>query len=255
MSVHACRAKAVLVALMLAGAVAAGPDEGLVGWWRFDETGGLAVVDGSGNGRDGQILADAQGVEHVAGRSGGALAFTGGPQDTRGEAGCVAIAGLGEIDWSRGLTIEVWVRFDELVRPSTYEIVSNTVADRGPGFRLMLSWASLWLRSGEGGSGRTWGAGSDPSVTALRTGEWYHLAGTYDGSVFRVYVDGALVGESEPGLTLTPGEPTVWVGSYRAGFAYGLTGAVDDLRLYSTARSAAQIVMDAKLGTAAGAAM
>ena len=79
-------------------------------------------------------------------------------------------------------------------------------------------------------------------------GEWYHMAGTYDGAIFRVYVDGALAGQSEGQLALTPGESTVWVGAYRGGYAYGLDALVDDVRLYDYARSPAQVMMDAKLG-------
>ncbi|HJN15109.1 MAG TPA: LamG domain-containing protein, partial [Armatimonadota bacterium] len=196
----------LLMLLVSLPAMSHGAETSLVGYWPFDATEGLAVIDASGNGRHGEILNNSLGATRVTGRSSGAIEFDGGDQDARGGAGCVAIPGLDAIDWSEGLTVEVWVRFTDLQRPSTYEIVSNTQDDRGKGFRLMLSWASLLLRSGEGGAGETWGAGSDPTGTSIRTDEWYHLAGTYDGSVFRVYVDGALVGESAEGLDLTQGQ-------------------------------------------------
>ena len=232
----------------MAWAVAAsGAEPGLMGHWRFEEAEGLRIEDASGNGRHGQILDESRGVRRVKGRRGRAVECTRGPQDARGQAGCIAIPGFDDVDWSKGLTVEVWVHFVKLSRPRTYEIVSNTLDDRGPGFRLMLSWSSLWLRSGEGGAGSTWGAQSDPTVTAIRTGEWYHLAGTYYGTVFRVYVDGELTGENTPKRPLTPGGTTIYVGAYRGGFAYGLDGIVDDLKLYNHPRTPEQIVMDAKL--------
>lgn len=238
---------AALVAIACPAVCDGDPDGAPVGFWRFDEPDGLDLLDASGNGHKGEILNNSRGVERVDGRNGGALSFSAGDQKQRGKAGGARLLGLDGLSWSQGLTVALWVKFTSINRPDTYELVSNTVADRGPGFRFVLSWSALSLRSGEGGSGKTWGCGSDATRITLKTGEWYHLAGTYDGSVFRTFIDGALVGESDPGLTLTEGEGTVWVGSYRGGYAYGLTGLVDDLRLYDYARTPAQIIMDAKL--------
>ena len=47
---------------------------------------------------------------------------------------------------------------------------------------------------------------------------------------------------------LARGDTTVHIGAYRGGYAYGLDGVVDDLKLYNYAQSAEHVVMDAKLG-------
>jgi len=60
--------------------------------------------------------------------------------------------------------------------------------------------------------------------------------------------DEVLAAHSEANLALTPGDVTLGVGAYGAGYAHGLNGIVDDLRLYNCARSAAEIIRDAKLG-------
>jgi hypothetical protein len=224
------------------------PTGQLLGHWPFDEADGLAASEATGRLPAAEILNAGQGVRHVPGRTGMALEFSGGDPAARGQAGCLQLKGLEPVDWGKGLTVEAWVRFRRLERPATYEIASNTKDDRGPGWRFMVSWQSLCLRSGEGGAGTTWGAASSPSMVRFETGQWYHLAGTYDGSTFRVYVDGVLAGESAPGLKLEAGDPVVNVGSYRGGYAYGLDGSVDDVRLYSYARSPVQIIAAAKLG-------
>jgi hypothetical protein len=242
------RQSLLLVGMAAALASAEGEPRKLLGHWRFDEGDGLVLRDAAGNGHDGQILNDSRGAKRVAGRNGGAIELTGGDQKERNQAGCLGIPGFENTDWSKGMTLELWVRFTKLGRPNTYELVSNTQSDRGKGFRFVVSWASLCLRSGEGDAGKTWGAQSEPSAITFGPGEWYHLAATYDGSVFRVYIDGLLAGESEPNLPLTRGESTLWVGAYRGGFAYGLNGIVDELKLYDYPRSAGQIVRDAKLG-------
>lgn len=234
--------------LMGAWATAREPPEQRRWCWTFEERDGLAVHEAFGRTAPGVILNESRGVKRVAGRTGMALEFSGGDRTQRGNAGCVQLKGLEQVDWGKGLTVEAWVLFTKLERPATYEIVSTTKDDRGPGWRLMVSWQSLWLRTGGGGAGKTWGACSNPSAVRFATGQWYHLAGTHDGSVFRVYVDGVLAGQSAAGLRLPPGEPTVNIGSYRGGYAYGLNGVVDDVRLHNYARNSAEIISSAKLG-------
>lgn len=126
------RAWSLVCALVTAASFAAAHGgAGPVGCWSFDEPVGLHVLDGSGHARSGEVLNDGRGVTRVAGRRGGALEFAAGDHDQRNQAGCVALLGLEAVDWSGGLTVEAWVCFTDLVRERTYEIVSNTVNDRG----------------------------------------------------------------------------------------------------------------------------
>ena len=220
--------------------------KGPVAYWSFDEGTGSRVEDTSENGNHGTVANEMRSVKWVDGRSGKALAFT-GKQSTRNEKGCVTIPGLGHHDFSTGMTIEGWIKLDPtIVRNGGYEIVSSTVSDRGPGFRFRIAWQALWFGSGEGGAGTTWGGASTPAQTPIKAEVWYHIAGTYDGSVFRVYLDGAEVGASEPNLQLTKGQPTVFIGAYCGGYAYGFEGVIDEVKIYDHARSAVQILTDAK---------
>lgn len=242
--------RTLLIALSLFAAsvlLAQDTPQQLVGYYPFEETSGGAVLDASGLGHNGEIRHDSRGVKRVPGRSGGAIEFVAGDPTQRNQAGCVALSGLDQVDFTKGLTVALWVKLTKFVREETYELVSNTVGDRGQGFRLTIFYQCFSLRSGEGGSGKTWGAQTNPAEFLPKTDQWYHLAGTYDGSVYRVYVDGVLAGQSESNLTLTPGLPVVCLGSYGGGYAYGLDGIIDDVRLYNYARPAAEIVLDAKL--------
>lgn len=233
--------------LALATAVFAQPTGRLVGSYSFEEAAGSAIRDASGAGHHGEILNDARGVKRVTGRHGGALEFVGGDPAARNQAGCVVLSGFEDVDFSKGLTVEAWVQPTALIREQTYELVSNTENDRGKGFRLVLAYNMLWLRSGEGGAGKTWAAQSKSAEFVPAIGQWYHFAGTYDGSVFRVYVDGVLKGESEPGLALTKGLPKIYVGAYGGGYAYGLNAVIDDVRLYDYARPDSDLILDARL--------
>ena len=142
-----------------------------------------------------------------------------------------------------GISIELWIKFDESYnRRKTYELVSNTLGDRGKGFRLRISWGKIGIFSGEGGAnGKTWGAFSKSARQIIKPGIWYHIAGTYDGSVFKIYLDGVLVGESAENLDLTKGGDDIYIGSYKSGYAYGMEGIVDEVKLYNRPLSESEI--------------
>ncbi len=113
-------AAGVLWALCLT-TVADEPAPRLLGCWGLDETEGLTVHERSGQREPGQILRASQGVKRVPGRSGMALEFTGGDPAERGKAGGVQLRGLEQVDWSKGLTVELWVQFHQLHRDATME--------------------------------------------------------------------------------------------------------------------------------------
>ncbi|MBL4701750.1 MAG: LamG domain-containing protein [Phycisphaeraceae bacterium] len=224
------------------------PEKQLLGFWRFDEGTGDKLQDVSGNNRAAQISHKMRGVKWVDGRSGKAIEFMGGDPAKRNVAGCVEILKGGKFDFSKGLTLECWINFTKIDRQQTYEIISNTHGDRGRGFRFILSWLKLGLMSGEGAKSKLRGANSSPSVIKFKKAIWYHIVGTYDGKNFRVYIDGKLVAETAGEHVLTTGRNSISIGSFKQGYAYGLNAIVDDVKVYNYARSAVEIVSDAKLG-------
>jgi hypothetical protein len=94
--------------------------------------------------------------------------------------------------------------------------------------------------------------GASPSLnhpvagtTVLATGTWYHVAATYDGATWKLYVNGTLDGE------LAVGQPVATGSSVAASLASALRldgtaggffdGAVDEVRVWDYARTAAEI--------------
>ena len=238
----AARLPCAMLLLLVPAALTADPH--LVGLWRFDEEGGLTVRDASGNGLDGEVV-NPENVKRIQGRSGRALAFAGTDKE-RGRSGCVLVSGMRQVDLSRGLTIEAWVRFsDRHTRQETCYIAADGPW-KGPGWRFIVSYDGLFVQSGDGED--MWGAG----VEAARFGgfeknRWYHLAGVFDGSTYRLYMDGVEVAVSKPGLTLARGTDTLSIGSYAGGMTAAFTGALDEIKLYNRARSHIDIVKDARL--------
>lgn len=239
----------ILTGLLSCSFIAAGNDAQNagtpVGEWRFDEADGKQVKDSSGNGSNGIISRDMLNVKRVSGRNGTALNFN---QNNK-KYGSAVLPDFARKHafFAKGITIEAWIKLNSTFkREQSYEIVSNTESDRGKGFRFFISWERLVFKSGEGGKGKTWGVESKPSLNLLKPDIWYHVAATYDASVFSVYIDGELVGQSEPALALTPGRKDVFIGSYGDGYAYGFDGSIECLVIYDYARTAVQILNDAK---------
>ena len=218
-----------------------------IGFWKFEEIDGTAIHDSSGNENHGLISHEMKNVKRVTGRSGKALELGrgDGKKQTNGTA---IIPGLAKkYDFQKGVTFELWINLRKNYKKrKTYELISNTISDRGKGFRLMISWGRLMLSSGEGGAGKTWAAFSNPAKHKIKPEVWYHVAATYDGSVFRVFLDGELVGESASGLRLTKGKDDIYFGSYNNGYAYGFEGIFDEVKIYNRALSQSEILLNAK---------
>jgi Concanavalin A-like lectin/glucanases superfamily len=210
---------------------------------------GEILKDFSGNGNDGKILKSGKNTKWVKGKIGKALEFIAGDKKKRNNNGCVSIPSMNKYDFSKGLTVEAWIKFsNKRKRTDTCEIISNTIGDRGKGFRFTFSWNSLRLKSGEGGSGKTWCASSNFAKKPISNNVWYHVAGTYNGSVFKVYINGEEVGASKPGLALTKGRKNIYIGAYCGGVAYGFKGVIDEIKIYDYPRSALKILKTAELG-------
>ena len=74
------------------------------------------------------------------------------------------------------------------------------------------------------------------SPTTLEAYRWYHLAGAYDGSQVKIYVDGELDGSvSHSGELRTRSFWDMGIGS-KYTLEYGWTGLIDEARVSSIAQ-------------------
>jgi hypothetical protein len=81
------------------------------------------------------------------------------------------------------------------------------------------------------------------SGTSLTANTWTHLAGTYDGTTIRLYVNGVQVTSmAHTGAIATAGNPLTIGGNTVDGNYF--TGVIDEVRVYNKALTAAQIVSD-----------
>src|SRR5262249_13558923 len=103
------------------------------------------------------------------------------------------------------VTVEAWVRVNSLSGivsgiAGTWDSISGSNRSYG-----------LWINGGKAQFFLSHTGGDFNSVTgttSLQVGMWYHLAGTFDGTTLKVYVNGALEGTtSSPGVIHTNTRP------------------------------------------------
>ena len=206
----------------VATSVAPAADPGLVGWWKFDGDG----LDSSGNGHNGALQGNPQ---WVAGKMGGALDFDGDDN--------VSVAGV-QLPTS-AFTIALW--FNPLSALSS----GSTRQD-------LLYWQVgngrphvTFNRSGTGEIGLWPNVGGDlngPSTTtrSWTAGAWYHVAGTFDGADFKIYVNGKLENTvNHPGTHADASD--LLIGS-RTNQRNYFRGKIDDVRLYNIALTESKIL-------------
>jgi hypothetical protein len=77
-------------------------------------------------------------------------------------------------------------------------------------------------------------------INFFTIGEIYHIAGTYDGAIIKLYVNGILISSSAANGTLASFNTGVEIGKLRNYNSY-LPGVVDEVKIWSTALSQTEI--------------
>jgi len=148
-------------------------DKALVGVWLFDDDKGDTATDLSGNENDGVVN--------------GAFEWDEGKFN-----GCIVASGGGSIDVKTSdsvnsitdaVTIAGWFRIDAdsdtgIRRQNAYLLEDQSSSEPVPDGWSFRIWTANGLSTGAYGT------------TKLEKGEWTHIAGTYDGKVMKLYING-----------------------------------------------------------------
>ena len=194
---------------------------GLVAAFAFDEGSGSMVADGSGSGNNGSVANTAW----VAGKYGQALSFN-------GTSSRVTVPDSASLHLSSAMTLEAWVN------PATTTAVWRDVIYKGNDNYYLEGTSD---RGGRPGAGGTFGDTYGTSALALNT--WTYLAVSYDRTTIRLYVNGTQVSTlAATGAIATSTNPL----SIGSDSLYGqyFQGLIDDVRVYNTALTQAQIQTD-----------
>lgn len=145
---------------------------------------------------------------------------------------CQNSAGM---DLDQGATISAWIKSDGLV-----DSYASVVTKGVQAWRLIRNnnTSAISFHFNAAGSGE-YQANGDTSVL---DGQWHHLAGIYDGSTVRLYVDGRPDASAYAGSVKTTSDP-VYIGSRVNNTTNrNWIGHIDEVRIYDAAISEANIL-------------
>ena len=151
--------------------------------------------------------------------------------------GFLSLGNPSALNFEGKCTLEAWVRLDEDLSPG----ISNIIAHGDP----IAPFPQVFLRIHDSrfevGSCLEKCYGPSAPISARDMGRWIHLAGVYDGSNWHLYKNGDRVGSSgcRHGALLCDQK---WsIGSTGSGDGRFFTGAIDEVRIWSCARSGTEI--------------
>ncbi len=197
----------------------------LVAYWNFDN---CDATDDSGNGNNGTIQGN---PECVAGIKGKTFEFDGADDH-------MEVTDSPILDIKNQITVAHWFK---ITTPQVFTFMISKGLSPGT-----FVWAtrvdtpkSLYfdIRTANHGTKAAFFYGSDN----LNDGKWHHIAGTFDGLLVKIYLDGCLKATQDIGVTdtLATNNEMLTIGSM--GNQHYFDGTIDEVRIYNRVLYEAEI--------------
>lgn len=192
-----------------------------VAHWAFEDSStGTSVLDSSGQAATGTRYGGVGTT--LNGRIGSAFSFDG--VDDR-----IEVPDRAAFHFTSAMTVSAWVKPSRTTGSQT----------------LVSKWYSpdsymLMIEDGNYRFSVTLSNGQSLSVSALAPlNQWAHVAGVFNGSMIRLYLNGAQVASAAAVGTLRDSPRPIAIGNHPSWNAYA--GLLDEVRLYNSALSATQV--------------
>ena len=200
-----------------------------VGYWRLGESSGTTAASETGTNSGTYVNGPTLGVAGaLKGSSNTAASFNGSTQ-------YVDVPSSASLNASTGVSVEAWVKPAVMPGAGNTGTIAMKASDPPYAYWLQVTDTDrAKFGVGVGGVNHPLSAGG-----VVAAGSWYHLVGTYDGSVQRLYVNGALVASQAQ-----TGNVDTVAGNFRIGTTRAsewFNGAIDDVAVYDKALTPAQV--------------
>lgn len=204
-------------------------DPTLAGYWSFDEGTGTIAADGSGHGHDGLLQPGATWGPGKVGSHCLVLSTAGGFVDIASAV----------VNTSLPYSVSAWAEFDPLGGDQTPVSIDGT-SRSAFFFQQRADGYFQFLAPDSDSSAASESSVLAAALTPART--WYYFTGVFDGSSLYLYTNGALessVSFTRPWAAL--GHTFIGRAKYNGKYFAYLTGAIDEVRIYSRALKASEV--------------
>lgn len=187
-------------------------EEGLVGYWNFDEGKGDIAGDSSANKNDGKLIRN---PEWVDGKFGKALKFDGAKTQK------VEIPHSDSFtEIATAVTIEAWIN------PANFSAWMSFGVKGDITYGMFIN-PDAYVRMHYSG-----GSTLDTPAKSIKANEWTHVAATYNGKKVQIYLNGKAQAELATNTAIPANTATFVIGGTQESRDW-FSGMIDEVKLYS----------------------
>jgi|1186.fasta_scaffold16415_2 hypothetical protein len=227
---------AATAAVLLIAVAPASAATNVVGHWSFDEGSGAKAADDSGLANHGTLEGAATWID---GKRGKALGFDGATARVR----VPSTASLQPAN----VSVSAWVRSAGTPGRFKYLVAKGATSCIAAAYALYTG-ASGGLEFYVSANGGLTYATSSDAGQGVWDGAWHHVAGTFDGTAVRMYVDGVQAGSATPWTQpidyATSTSSDLFVGHYAGCDGLDFPGAIDEPKVFNQALSPSEVDAD-----------
>jgi len=139
------------------------------------------------------------------------------------------------LDITDEITVEAWV-YREFEDNNVHEVVCKGSDSGHKGYRLDFAGPRVRFRLGNGSD---WIGVESLSEISPKT--WYHVVGTYDGSIIKIYVNGEEENSIVMEGTVQSSSFSVFLGQYVVNGIYLFDGKIDEVCIWERALSPTEV--------------